>query len=497
MRKSDIVNAIMSSFTNVQDVEVSERPGFVTIVVTTDLRNSAEQYNLRVNIMTLLEKMRPMGVGTDVQLKSYDDGSLLIFREQTVPTRNIEYTYNINEREDVFEADFDDDDMPEQVVTLSRFSAVAAEITEAIAPLMKSTSEPRPTVPRLFEQTIQAAYGKPSACPKCGCFAFEPNASGDRAVCRGCPLPSPSYPIEYADKDKLTTRRYKCSSCNRDSAVTMELREVNLYCSGCGKLSIHSVQVSKSRVLRGSKAIMTFKDVKIEGFAENVEVVEFDPLDLYKEKVDLNTDKITVLPPGKSYDISFEVESASSSDDLVEALARSVKKPEKGWPTPSWAAAIAQLQQRVAGEFGMPEEALNDSPALQLVEMFRVKLGLRPFSAFAEERRNENLVSMDSTQEKDFNRRTGRTTRRMLLSIAEFMVNADLRMLAVVGATARYTNDLAKEARRMYEQLNLSRKMDIKPLMPSDFDPRFDYTATQRTHVFVDHSYTEKLSRYV
>lgn len=473
----NIVNAIMSTFSNVQNVEVSGRPGGVTIVVTTDLRNSAEQYNLRSSILEMLEQMRPAGVGYDLMLKSFDDGSLIIFREMNlgVPARNVGYTYNVNERDDTRDEDWDDGDSWEETTpaqgTLSRFSAVAAEITESIKPLMKSTAEPRLYVPRLFEQAIRVELSKPSACPKCSCFAFEPNAEGTRITCRGCPLPSPVYAIEPVDSTTLTTSRYKCGSCGRDSRVTMGLGEINLYCPGCNKLSLHSLQVNVTKVLSGKKATMTFKNVTLGiDFAKVDEVIEYSSSDAI-DAVELDK----ALPPGKGYSVSFTTQLQGPSN---------------------WAETIEKLQQRVSSAYELTKEQLaeiNASPASQLAEMFRVKLGLQPFALYEQTQRNENIMREGkdlSPSGRDRERRTGRTTKGLVRAIAEYVVS-DLRFLAIVGGNVRHTKDLVMEAINMREKLQLARAVEIRPLMPDDFDPRFDYK-TQRAHVYVDHYYDEQ-----
>lgn len=85
-------------------------------------------------------------------------------------------------------------------------------------------------------------------CPRCGTGAFEGvRVSGVRVnqetgrpsvVCMGCPLPAPIY--QLPDGVTLTTNRYRCEACGKEVRVTMTLSEVNLHCSGCGRLGIHS-----------------------------------------------------------------------------------------------------------------------------------------------------------------------------------------------------------------------------------------------------------------
>ena len=89
MTKKEITDLVMSTFRNVQDVEISDVPGKVDIVVLTDLTDVDALYDLRANIGMLLEPTRPMGVGYDVSLRSFTDQAMISLpaRGPSTPTK--------------------------------------------------------------------------------------------------------------------------------------------------------------------------------------------------------------------------------------------------------------------------------------------------------------------------------------------------------------------------------------------------------------------------
>ncbi len=475
MTKSEIISVVMGH-AGVLKVDVVEaEPWMVTIQVTIE-RYYDDVFELRSNIMMSLEPCRPAGVGFEVVLKR--DG------DPFVPAN-----------------------------ALSRFHAVAAEITAHIAPLKK----PSPPVVekvvarQLFAEVIKVdLLGVPSPCPRCQCQAFTPDKNGKQIACRGCPLPSPVFEVEtLPDGPGVASREYRCCSCGAKSQVTMAISQINLYCWGCKRLALHDLKTlpnpvklfidtetkkqtlaaiygakdqrvssgayinevlgvpipvedpsrdpeRASRVLKGSKAIFKFKDVEV-GTVTDIKYVEsefdadtIDAMELYRD-----------VPPGKGYSISMTVQAEDGKD---------------------WAQTIEQLQQRAVM-----------SPAAQLMESYREKLGLMPFAAYEKQQREDNFDVGAPRSELD--RRTGRTTRGLIRAIAEFVVS-DLGFLAVVGHTERYTKELAYMTCRMRDQLDIVRQMEVRPIMPLNFDPRSDYTRLQRAYVYVDHSYEEYVGRF-
>jgi hypothetical protein len=182
------------------------------------------------------------------------------------------------------------------------------------------------------------------------------------------------------------------------------------------------------------------------------------------------------------------------SDEALKEAVAAIKPPA------TWVEAIEQLQQEIGKSLAVPTDILyakmNGDPdptssgaAAGLFDLFRVKLGLYPFMEFADRQRTENITRRQ-LKERDWDRRTGRTTRGMLFAIAQFMVS-DMREFAVVAVNERYTKQLANEVRDVYERLNLARRMPIRALMPRDYQYGYDYKP-QRFQVFVDHSWAEE-----
>lgn len=471
--KSDIEQIVMETFSNVQNVEVYEveaAPGNVIITVTTDLLDPLSQYGLKVDIMAVLAPLRPAGVGYEVILKRFDDGSIITLgRASEIQVFNTAQEVMeafgapsegyANARR-VFELDENEEPMLPRT-RQNRFQAVAAEITEHIKPLMKrSPSEStRPTAPQLFEQTIVVVEGKPSACPKCSLFAFEPNASGGRVTCRGCPVPAPSFAVESKDNFGLNTRQYRCVECRRDSWVTMELREVNLYCAACGILTLHDLmwksetlldRPTKTKRVVGRDIKFTFKDAVV----------------------------------GKITNVSFDEEVAKDPEDVLV--------------TRDWKSTINAMVQRAARTVPVPPELLQPDEELtaetNLVSLFVPKLGLQPFAKYAAEQREKNIKMAPELPPDSRNplRGTGRTTRGILYAIAKVLCSNKVSILCVVAHTQIYTRDLTIQAFRLYEKLDLQRRIDIRPLMPDDFDPTYDYEDRSRAHVYIDHTYVER-----
>lgn len=485
MTKSEIINVVMghAGVLNAEVVE-SVEPGSVTIKVVAEAGyDNDDLYNLRTNIMASLELRRPAGVGFEVVLKRYGDP----FVTQSA---------------------------------LSRFSAVAAEITTHIAPLKK----PSPPVVekvvarQLFPEVVTVDInGTPSPCPRCSCQAFTPDENRKQVACRGCPLPSPMFEIELTPGGPgAKAYDYRCCSCGAKSLVTMQLSQLNLYCWGCKKLTLHDLQtVAKAaidtdtkkqmigalygardketrvndpsasrgagtRVFRGSKATFKFNGIEIGGIAEDIEYTE------------------------STFNPDAEV---PSGNDLVDAIGYSLSFTTKSESGSDWAQTIAKLSEKVSAAYGMTPEQLAEkyiaerdamsTPVAQLMEMFREKLGLMPFAEFEEMQRDENIVreQMDfPTDGRNRERRTGRTTRGLLQAIAQFVVS-DKRFLCVVGVSERYTRDLWKLAVEMVQKINLARRVDIKPIFPNDFDEEFDYGRSQSSIVYVDHSWKERRVR--
>ncbi len=488
--RPDIIRAVMS-VPGVLDVEIvtnedneSVSSWVVNIVATANLPDESDRYSLRADIMLRVAGMRPAGIEYAVYVKR--PGDILLFGAVKIPPGARMLTVTefaagtpssvqvFNTPEEVMAA-FGGGEPPPAWPQRNRFHALADELTSDIAPLKK----PSPTVTvvpayrQLFEQVIDVKERSLAPCPKCACQAFTPNAKRDRVICRGCPLPSPTYAINNIDAWGFDSRNYKCGKCGKVEPVTMMMSELNLYCSGCGVLTLHSKQKELTQRFAGSKAIVTFNDVVI-GTATNVEFVE--------------------------------AESEDAFDD------GSAKKPPSGKITVTrvgevpndWVTAIDKMNERVASELAIPADILfaanmkelepGSSPAANLIPLFIAKLGLRPLMEYAQRQYNENRVRGD-LKERDWERRTGRTTRSMLFAIADY-VTSDARLLCVVAATERYTKQLANEVRDVYEKLNLARRMDVRPLMPADYDDTFDYMKRDRVKVFADHTWAErKMSR--
>lgn len=488
MRRDDIIAAVKALSSDITDVEVFESAGSASFRITIRPMDPSAEYNLKVDVLQVLEQVRPAGVGFNVEMGPQNKVKFYSTPEEVM-------------------RDFGGGDPPPAWPQRSRFNAIVEEMTVEIAPLRKRDPRlPEPLrAPRLFEQTIQVKERVISPCPNCNNTAFEPNADKTRVTCRGCPLPSPIFILEKDNWD-LPTSKYNCSSCGRDSEVTMVMSEINLYCSGCGRLSLHKLR-EKSSSLRAAKmrvkdAFLKFND-KVIGVVDTAFIEE--PVESTVDRIkamEIETTESKWPTPGwvnQTLGVPIPMENVKLRVDLAdaapwpdelsdEALKDAVNLFKDNPPPNDWVQAIELMQQRVASAYGMTQEELTSSPAAGLFELFRVKLGLQPFDMFRAKTRDGHMARGEP--ERNWERRTGRTTKSLLWAIADFMCG-DCNCLYVTGATEVYTRDLVKLAREMHERINLSKAMPVRPLMPVDVDLSYNYKR-EKSYVWIDHSLYER-----
>lgn len=506
MRKSDYIYLVTSVSRDVLDVEIRTadddqniEPGTMFIIVTTDLPED-QQIDLRMAISERVSRMIPAGIGLALMFKNRGDAVRIIGVTEKGPVReavfydnaedvNRAYAYQPEPVEWPLAAALAGTISPEVKAEVSswmqrtRFDAVADELTADIAPLKKlSVTSETFKAPRLFEQTIDVKDRTVSPCLKCSNQAFSPVKVGsqERLVCRGCPPPAPSYVINQLDAWGLSTNKYQCSSCGKVDDVTMLLSEINLHCERCQRLTLHIDFQTATGF--NKKALWARAQAKTTSFAAAKARITFNG------KVMGTASDVTV-------EISEEQKNIFKNETLGEFVpAKSESKftmTAVGEVPKDWVQAIERMNLNVAAEYGMTFEEQTSSPAAGLIELFRNKLGLKPFREFAAKQVQMNQGPR-GLKARDWERQTGRTTRGMLFAIAEFMVS-QLRMFCVVGLNERYTKDLANLARDVHAKLNLARDMPVKALLPGDYDPTYDYTKSQSAKVFVDHSYAEKM----
>ncbi len=139
------------------------------------------------------------------------------------------------------------------------------ELSKRFAMIMQEMAgdvEPRVTSPAsILKPGKLLNDGTGFTCSLCGFGAFEPvyvkpGFGGSisprpgpgrvpKAVCRGCPPPSPIYELPNGLVE-LAANRYACESCGKQSQVTMTSSETWIYCGGCGGLTIHYKQLAAS-----------------------------------------------------------------------------------------------------------------------------------------------------------------------------------------------------------------------------------------------------------
>lgn len=127
-----------------------------------------------------------------------------------------------------------------RMTTRSRFSVIAEEMG------IEDRGEEIVVGPKLIVSGSFDNATDAICCSRCGASAFTRGmVEGVPSVfCRGCPPPAPVY--ELNQDVKLTLNRYRCSSCGKQDFVTMTLSDVNLYCRGCGVLTLHARQVDQT-----------------------------------------------------------------------------------------------------------------------------------------------------------------------------------------------------------------------------------------------------------
>ena len=449
--KAEIVSAVMSTFPTIRGVEVREAERFVvTIVVTVESLAMAEDYDLRMSILERLEPLRPAGLGFEVVIAEWQDRTV---DQRAVAAAALAFSGSATWVESTLWDQAAEIYRGDKVVR-TRFSAIAEELTAHISPAKKppppSVFEPKSTAVQIFEEVIEVKPGGTlTPCPKCKCLAFEPNSSNTRVICRGCPLPAPAYTLVNGGLP-FDLRTYKCCSCGRDSRITMTMSEVNLYCGGCNLLRLHqAVEVRK----------------------------EFTWLDIDMVRQEKKAESIATqrgwgeIPEAPRSDVADAIIYASSFQQNPEPRTVVVESPEQ------------TLRNFARVPIDPKEKAVRE-----LVELYRQKLRLRPFAEFQRERRTENERQLSG---RDWNRQTGRTTRGLLYAIAEFVVS-DLRLFALVAHTGMYARDLRNLALGMHMELGIARTLPCRPLSPADFDMSYDYTKSQSTYVYVDHTYRER-----
>jgi ribosomal protein S27AE len=263
-------------------------------------------------------------------------------------------------------------------------------------------------------------------CPRCGAGAFTRGLVGDEpgVVCRGCPPPAPVYTLNNAVNVALKMERYRCSSCGQQDFVTMTLSDVNLYCRGCSKLTLHAKQadqVPKPFTRRGNPPIIT---------------------------------------------------------------------------TPEWSGGIDDGVVRWKPPLSPPQRKEEDKRREEArvyditINELRMRLGLEPFDEFSAKMRVANIRDRDLKGE-DVARRTGRTTKGILETLAWCIIKQSLTM-HVRSATPSHDRWLVQHARELCTKVKILYPRDIE-IAPSD---SVDGLSPKRgVMLYVDHHYHEAVAR--
>jgi len=332
----------------------------------------------------------------------------------------------------------------------SRFDMIAEEMT----------TEPEMTV---VEDLRPVWNGEAIACPQCGNSAFEPLpptlVSGrPRATCLGCPPPAPVFGLP--EGLKLSTNRYRCGSCGRQSQVTMTLSDVNLHCRGCSRLTLHQ-RVARPSLGDAARRAQQAGEVSYSEYARV---------------------KVKQSSKGWLAELMGEDVAAEPESGLVQELTRQGFLEEGG--------LVDVLVRAGAGEAGQMVENLRrmitldpapaqDGEVAAVIENMRRMLGLDDFAVFEQRVRELNMKA--SLRAEDLCRRTGRTTRGILDALARCSL-LRANTLLVCGVSPRHEKDLRQVALAMRSQLKLGYPAEVKPI-PSGPD------AALIGQIYVDHSY--------
>lgn len=318
----------------------------------------------------------------------------------------------------------------------SRFSAIVEEMTGAVVPAPKQRpGQPEALrVPRVFEEVVKVALGRVDSCPKCRCVAFTLSADGTSATCRACPLPAPTYRVQWLDGAVITMSPYKCERCYQDVMLTSTVDRINVYCSPCERLSLFMLSLTEPSRVKPK--------VDWNGLLERVKNIKWVP--------------------------TYERE-------IPEAYFR--QRPETD------AELRARVEQLSMVSLVTVFEDSKTNVRLETVEQLRNVAGLLPFGYYASlitERNRENGL-----RPSDEIRRTGRTTKGILYALAD-VVTRGARTLAVRSTTERHEKELIRYAWDLYTKCGLAA---AKPLMTIKSYPTNPTTLTRDAVIYMDHVY--------
>lgn len=434
---------------------------------------------------------------------------------------------------------------PVPLASRNRFAAVVEELTESPpgeleAPIADLSSELVDLAPngrlRCLKCTCEAFEPNVVELPD-----GRPDV---KVICRGCPQPMLLSIAHIPDGlDVLVTRPYRCWRCNRKSEVTMSISELNLYCSGCRQLTLHERQggeaydldVNKWRdaldAAEGGISTKTqWKDAIARAEARGVDFDvewggdESKMVDGVSAVIDATTKRIAsimavpeeVLKPeavnkptrvfsGARAYLTINGEKIAMSD--VSALEVS-EEPGK------YAAIIGRndflaegasltmtftavddtkdrtkeilsalgiidpdgMRQRVLASLG-----LGDMEESRVVEMYRIALGLQPFTTYAS---NQYRSSIESGRgERDAIRRTGRTTFGLLRALAKCTIQ-NSRFLYVTAGNYAADREIIKMATGMRNRVNQTMPRTIRRLSDAEKPPVEENTDVV---VYTDH----------
>lgn len=407
----------------------------------------------------------------------------------------------------------------------TRFSALAEEMTAHVKPVPKERPDlfnQRLRVPRVFEEVIVVKDGKPSPCPRCRCQAFTPSPDGTRVMCRGCPLPAPTYAMDRGGDVPMYTWRYTCS-CQTKSSISIDLAEANFYCTFCNQLSIHAREAQPALAKKDANKltwnpavdVAVMVDEKSTVTRETVEQIE-KALNEYPpaEKLAARWGPSTLPKP--TFRLSLrEYESLRLSSDTLLARAASTPcyacghMPDRHRPAcerPDCVCLsyvrsdsdyrktrVIDMYARPGTDFGMAvtipsgRQLRRVSTIGEVMEAFREKLGLQDYMNYEEYQRNENRRR--ELRPIDWNRRTGRTTRSLLDAFARCFMN-DVKVLFIVAPGIALARQILDTAWSMLGTLNLPCPRQLEAVTPDllqralagrrDADVFNDHTAYER-----------------
>lgn len=121
-----------------------------------------------------------------------------------------------------------------------------------------------------------------------------------------------------------------------------------------------------------------------------------------------------------------------------------------------WVLNSVKLEDE-AGGFPSITGQMKMIKAKTLAEEYRIKLGLKPWNEFEAEvlerwTKDSNLTETARNRQLKEKRQTGKTTRQLLLAIAEATVRK--RPLVISGAGETHTDVMFRIAKKFVEQLN-------------------------------------------